>query len=337
MGRVSIRDIAAETGYSPATVSNVLNEKGNVGAKATGIVLEAVKRLGYRRVSQLDRVIFAVGRVNGRIVDESPFHAGVYAGIERAAKRLGLAPSMVTLDLSNPRSRKKNIEELERASTAGVVLLASEMVDDEEYALFEGFELPLVIVDGWSDKMPFDCVTIANEAAAYRATALLAENGHERLGYIGSNFRIKNFPQRARGFMHVLADMWISFDEKNRIFVDPSPELAVGQILDWLNSRPREELPTGIFCDNDPIAASLIQALNQSGLRVPDDVSVMGFGDERLCQLVQPPLSSVHVPRHEMGEMAVRRLMEQTTDPHHASCVTMLHTNIVSRASIKRL
>ena len=337
MSRVSIRDIAAETGYSPATVSNVLNEKGNVGAKATGIILEAVKRLGYRRASQLERVIFAVARVNGRIVDESPFHAGIYAGIERAAKRLGLKPSMMSLDLTDPHTRQENIAELGRTSEAGVVLLATEMVDDDEYALFEGFDLPLVIMDGWSDKLPFDCVTIANEAAAYRATTLLAENGHERLGYIGSNFRIKNFPQRARGFMHVLADMRLDFDEKNRLFVDPSPEASYNQILDWIDSRPADELPTGIFCDNDPIAASLIRALDQKGLRVPDDVSVMGFDDERLCQFVQPPLSTVHVPRHEMGEMAVRRLMEQTTDPHHASCVTMLHTTIISRASIKRL
>ena len=102
MTRVSIRDVAAETGYSPATVSNVLNEKGNVGAKATHIILEAIARLGYSRSAQISRIIFAIARVNGHIVDESAFQAGVYTGIERAARRLGLPSAMVTLDLPDP-------------------------------------------------------------------------------------------------------------------------------------------------------------------------------------------------------------------------------------------
>ncbi|MBF0954727.1 MAG: LacI family DNA-binding transcriptional regulator, partial [Atopobium sp.] len=113
MTRVSIRDVAAETGYSPATVSNVLNEKGNVGAKATHIILEAIARLGYSRSAQISRIIFAIARVNGHIVDESAFQAGVYTGIERAARRLGLPSAMVTLDLPDPVTSRKNIAELE--------------------------------------------------------------------------------------------------------------------------------------------------------------------------------------------------------------------------------
>ncbi|UQF78341.1 MAG: LacI family DNA-binding transcriptional regulator [Lancefieldella parvula] len=107
MTRVSIRDVAAETGYSPATVSNVLNEKGNVGAKATHIILEAIVRLGYSRSAQISRIIFAIARVNGRIVDESAFQAGVYTGIERAARRLGLPSAMVTLGPPRPCYQQK--------------------------------------------------------------------------------------------------------------------------------------------------------------------------------------------------------------------------------------
>lgn len=335
MGRVSIRDIAAATGYSPATVSNVLNKKGNVGAKASSIILDAVQRMGYHRANQLERVIFAVARVTGRIVDVSPFHPGVYAGIERGAKALSLKASMMTLDLTNPATRRDAIAELAKNTNAGIILLATEMTSDDEYALFEDFDLPLVVVDGWSDKLALDCVTIANEPAAYRATTLLAENGHERIGYAGSNIRIKNFPQRERGFRHVLEDMRLPFDEGNRVLVDPSPEQGYLELCAWLDTKP--ELPTAFFCDNDLVAAGLIRALGSRGVRVPDDVSIMGFDDEQLCQVLQPTLSSVHVPRHKMGEMAVRRLLEQTTDIRLAPCITMLHTTIVKRQSIKRI
>ena len=335
MGRVSIRDIAAATGYSPATVSNVLNKKGNVGAKASSIILDAVQRMGYHRANQLERVIFAVARVTGRIVDVSPFHPGVYAGIERGAKAFSLKASMTTLDLTNPSTRKDAVAELAQNANAGVILLATEMISDDEYALFEDFDLPLVVLDGWSDKLALDCVTIANEPAAYRATTLLVEKGHERIGYVGSRIRIKNFPQRERGFRHVLEDMCLPFDEKNRILVDPSPEQGYLELCAWLDDNP--PLPTAFFCDNDLVAAALIRALNAHGIRVPDDVSVMGFDDEQLCQVIQPTLSTVHVPRHKMGEMAVRRLFEQTTDIRLAPCITMLHTTIVQRQSIKRI
>lgn len=335
MGRVSIRDIAAATGYSPATVSNVLNKKGNVSAKASSIILDAVQRMGYHRANQLERVIFAVARVTGRIVDVSPFHPGVYAGIERGAKAFSLKASMTTLDLTNPSTRKDAVAELAQNANAGVILLATEMISDDEYALFEDFDLPLVVLDGWSDKLALDCVTIANEPAAYRATTLLAEKGHERIGYVGSRIRIKNFPQRERGFRHVLEDMCLPFDEKNRILVDPSPEQGYLELCAWLDDNP--PLPTAFFCDNDLVAAALIRALNAHGIRVPDDVSVMGFDDEQLCQVIQPTLSTVHVPRHKMGEMAVRRLFEQTTDIRLAPCITMLHTTIAQRQSIKRI
>ncbi|RRF89241.1 MAG: LacI family transcriptional regulator [Coriobacteriaceae bacterium] len=335
MGRVSIRDVAAETGYSPATVSNVLNKKGNVGAKATGIILEALKTMGYRRASQIDRVIFAVVRMTGRIVDDSPFHAVVYAGVERAARELSLKASMVTLDLTDPATRKAAIAELADNPNAGVALLATEIVDDDDYALFEDFPLPLVMVDGWSDRLPFDCVGTANESAAYRATAYLALMGHERMGYVGSSVRIKNFPLRERGFRRVLDDMRIPFDEHNRLLVDPSPEPAFAQISTWLDGDP--ELPTAFFCDNDIIAASLVRALQLHGYAVPEGVSVMGFDDEQLCQLVQPPLSTVHVPRHKMGAMAVHRLMEQTTAADAAPCIALLHTSLVHRQSVQRI
>jgi len=336
MTRVSIRDVAAETGYSPATVSNVLNEKGNVGAKATNIILEAIARLGYSRSAQISRIIFAIAHVNGRIVDESTFQAGVYTGIERAARRLGLPSAMVTLDLPDPVTSRKNIAELEQNEGAGVVLLATEIVSDDQFSLLEEFSLPLVIVDSWSDKLPFDCVVTANETAAYRACTLLVEHGHEVIGYVGHVERCKNYPLREHGMRRVLDDMRFPFDENNRVLVDSAPEEAYRQLVDWLEQK-RDSLPTAFFCESDSLAATVVHALRELGIDVPGDVSVVGFDDDRICKLIQPSLTSVHVPKHEMGEIAVKRLIDQTTDAHYAPCISQLHTTVVSRKSVKQL
>ena len=193
-----------------------------------------------------------------------------------------------------------------------------------------------MIVDSWSDKLPFDCVVTANETAAYRACTLLVEHGHEAIGYVGHVERCKNYPLREHGMRRVLDDMRFPFDEENRLLVDSTPEEAYRQLVDWLEQK-RDSLPTAFFCESDSLAATVVRALRELGIDVPGDVSVVGFDDDRICKLIQPSLTSVHVPKHEMGEIAVKRLIDQTTDAHYAPCISQLHTTVVSRKSVKQL
>ncbi|WP_293825140.1 LacI family DNA-binding transcriptional regulator [uncultured Parolsenella sp.] len=335
MGKVSIREIARRTGYSPATVSNALNGKQTVSSRTAGIVLAEAERLGYRREGKLDHVQFVIARTTGRIVDEQPFNLAVITGVEAEARRHNLTTSLTTLDLSDHKEARKRIAELCSDPTGGVALLATEMTNDDDYALFEDSKSPLVMVDGWSDKLPFDAVTIANESAAYRATAFLAECGHEKIGYLSGDFRIRNYPLREQGYRHVLDDVTIKYDPRFRLLVGTTYETAQADICAWLDTDP--ELPTAFFADNDVVAVAAIRALTSRGISVPDDVSIMGFDDIDMARATTPALTTVHVPRQGMGELAVRNLLEQAMNPRHVPSVTQVHTMLVERESVRHL
>lgn len=336
MARVSVREIARRTGYSPATVSNALNGKDGVSSKACATILGEANRLGYRRGGTgLERIRFVIARNSGVIVDGDPFHPAVITGVEQEARRYSLETTFTTLDLSNHSMARRQVRDMCAETTCGLVVLATEMTSDDDYALFEDSKAPLVMVDGWSDKLPFDTVATANESAAYRACAYLLEKRHERIGYLGGRFRIRNFPLRERGFRHALADVDIPFDERLRVLCDTTHAGAYADVSAWLDGGP--ELPTAIFCDNDLLAINAMRALSDHGISVPGDVSVIGFDDQDAARLVQPGLTTMRVPRQEMGGIAVRHLVEQASSFPYFPHITLLHAALVERESVRQL
>ena len=334
--KVSIRDIAAETGYSAATVSNVLNNKGNVGAKATQTILDAVERMGYRRRGGIDHITFVVARRNGKAVDSQPFHPAVIEGLEGAARKVSLRDSLSILNLDDNANLRRQVNELRQDPRGSLVVLATEMTSDDDFALFDGCECPLVFVDGWSDRLPFDTISIANESAAYRATTHLTACGHQRIGYIGVDFRIRNFPLRERGFLKALHDVDLELRSEDRLLVDPNPTLAAKQIADW--AKASRDLPTALFCDNDTTAAAAVRGLNERSISVPGDVSVIGFDDQDVCRLITPQLTTMRVPKQFMGRLAVESIRAQITEgTNHEPIAAQVHASLLERESVRKI
>ena len=334
--KVSIRDIAAETGYSAATVSNVLNNKGNVGAKATQTILDAVERMGYRRRGGIDHITFVVARRNGKAVDSQPFHPAVIEGLEGAARKVSLRVSLSILNLDDNANPRRQVNELRQDPRGSLVVLATEMTSDDDFALFDGCECPLVFVDGWSDRLPFDTISIANESAAYRATTHLTACGHQRIGYIGVDFRIRNFPLRERGFLKALHDVDLELRSEDRLLVDPNPTLAAKQIADW--AKASRDLPTALFCDNDTTAAAAVRGLNERSISVPGDVSVIGFDDQDVCRLITPQLTTMRVPKQFMGRLAVESIRAQITEgTNHEPIAAQVHASLLERESVRKI
>lgn len=334
--KVSIRDIAAETGYSAATVSNVLNNKGNVGAKATQAILDAIDRMGYRRRGGIDHITFVVARRNGKAVDSRPFHPAVIEGLEAAARKVSLRVSLSILNLDDNTNLRRQINELRQDPHGSLVVLATEMTTDDDYALFDGCECPLAFVDGWSERLPFDTISIANESAAYRAATHLVACGHQHIGYIGLDFRIRNFPLRERGFNRALHDVDLELRDEDRLLVDPNPTLAAEQITDW--AKASKDLPTAIFCDNDTIAAEAVRGLRDVSLSVPGDVSVIGFDDQDVCRLITPQLTTMRVPKQLMGRLAVESIRHQIDEgPGHEPIAVQVHASLLERESVRKI
>ncbi len=336
MGKVSVREISRVTGFSPATVSNALNRKRSVSEETAKVILEAAHSMGYQQTSQLETIQFVLARKNGKIVDESTFHPSVIEGVERQARRHGMTTSFVTMDFSDLDAVRSEVDAMISDPSAAIVLLATEL-GEEDFALFEGHVARLIVLDSWSDVQYFDSVTIANEDSALRAVNHLLQKGHRNIGYLAGDMRIQNFKARERGYWQALAGAGIEAKEEWTVPLGTTLETAYEDMLAWLERTPREQLPTAFFADFDVLAVAALRALTEHGLRVPEDISIVGFDDLSMGAFSNPPLTTVHVLKHEVGELAVRRLVGNIRNPKNFTCKTMVNTYFVERKSVQEL
>lgn len=333
MHKVSVREISRATGFSPATVSNALNHKRNVSEETAEKIRAAAKAMGYQHPSQLDAITFVLARKTGAIVDESTFHPSVIEGVERQARRHGMGTAFVSLDFSDLNAVRPQVAALVSDPSAAIVLLGTEL-GEEDYELFRDSAARLVVLDGWSDRFDFDAVVMANEGSVLRAVRYLTERGHKKIGYLSGDFRIQNFRARERGFFRALDEAGLGFDPLWRIELGTTLERAYEDMKAKLANIPQADLPTAFFADNDVLAVGALRALAEAGVRVPEDVSIIGFDDLSIGAFSTPPLSTVHVLKHEVGEIAVRRLVGNVNNPKNYTCKTLVSTYFVERKSV---
>lgn len=334
MRNVGVREISRITGFSPATVSNALNNKRGVNKDTAETIRRVAKELGYERTERLDHIRFVLARKSGKILDEGTFHPGVIEGVERVAAQYKLQTTFTTVELGNRDAAAKQAYEITHDMSNGIVLLGTEMTE-EDYALFRDPQAPLVVVDGWSDRYFFESVVTQNENSAFRAVTYLAEHGHKEIGYIAGNYRIKNFPLRERGYRRAMREAGLDINPAWRVEVGTTVNTSYDAMKLWLSRNP--QLPTAFFVENDIMALGCMRAMAEHGIQIPDDVSVIGFDDLPYASICNPPLTTARVPNREMGEIATHRLMEQIREPRDYTCVTHLSTTFIERQSVKFL
>ncbi|QWT17218.1 LacI family DNA-binding transcriptional regulator [Collinsella sp. zg1085] len=336
MAKVSIREISRVTGFSPATVSNALNHKRSVSEETAKLIFEAAQSMGYQQPQQLDTIQFVLARKNGKIVDESTFHPAVIEGVERQARYYNMSTSFVSLDFSDVNAIKGEIAQLVSDSSAAIVLLGTEL-GEADYALFEGAAAHIIVLDGWSNRFAFDSVVISNTDASFSAVNYLIERGHTRIFYLAGDFRVQNFKARELGYHQALEEAGIVWGANWMVHVGTTLESAYTDMSAWLDVVDATELPTAFFADNDVLAVGALRALLEHGLRVPEDISIIGFDDLPFGAFSNPPLTTVHVLKHEVGATAVRRLLGNIKNPKNYTCKTQINTYFVERESVRAL
>ena len=205
---------------------------------------------------------------------------------------------------------------------------------EEDYALFADAAAHLIVLDGWSDRQYFDAVVIANTDSVLRAVDYLIEKGHRQIGYLAGDLRIRNFKDRERGYRQALEDADLEANPAWHVTLGTTLEGAYHDMGVWLDNVSRDDLPTAFFAENDVLAVGAMRAFNEHGIRVPEDVSIIGFDDLSLGAFSNPPLTTVHVPKHEVGEIAVRRLVGNIRNPKSYTCKTAVSTYFVERQSV---
>lgn len=324
----TIVDIARESGVSLSTVSRVLNGYEFVKESTRQRVLETAERLGY--VANLTARSLAGGRsqIIGVLVPglDNSYIGEILRGIDEELAHVHYDVMLYTTH----RYRDKEayyVKAITNSLIDGLLVLVP-LIPDEYLNALPRADFPHVMIDQADARS--DSVVATNWQGAYDATRYLIELGHRRIGFITGQMQLSSAIERLEGYKNALIDHNIPVDHAlivNGDFQPKSGYAAAHQLLKL------PSLPTAIFASNDLEAFGAIDALREHGLRIPDDVSIIGFDDIPHALMTYPKLTTVRQPLVQMGRMAVRLLLEQLDNPGRPPRCVTLATSLVIRDS----
>ena len=338
--RITISDVAEQSGVSTGTVSAVLNERPTVREETRARVLETIDRLGYlpstsaRRLGSRGRVDGSSPPGVGVVIKEidNPFYAEVVKGASEALNANGFVPFICTSEGDFQREGLA-IESLRGRDLSGVVVapVLDAGADLSHLFLLRRSGFPFVLLESVQG-LPTNVVSVDNVAAERQAVDHLIGLGHERIVHFAGPAYTRHSLDRRLGFEMAFSQSPLQFTDDAVVPAGSQFEDGVAAGLRYFRDRG-EDRPTAVACFNDLVALGLLRALSMLGLRVPEDVSVVGFDDVPMASQSTPALTTVHVPQREMGASAVRIILDDIQKRSTEPVTVVLESHLVVRAT----
>jgi LacI family transcriptional regulator len=325
---VTLADIAREAGTSASTASRALSGRGYVSDSVRDRLLAVADRLGYVPNASAQTLKQRTSRVVGVVVSalDNQFYAGLAAGIEQVLREANY--QMVILgDSSDEGEEVAGIRTFLAMRTPGVIMTP---VGTEASRLLHAHGTAVVEVDRRLASVPCDGVVIDNERGGREATMHLVGLGHRRIALLGVDTEWTSDAGRLTGYRTALKNARIPFDRRLVASIplhSPDTEARIEALLD-------DASPTAIFAANNALAEQAWRVLRRRGLRIPTDISLVGFDDVPWMEMVDPPITVVDQPTLELGRCAARLLLRRLHGgPALAPAVEVLQPHLVVRGS----
>ncbi len=330
--KITIYDVADEAGVSDATVSRVINNKDHVSPDKRDRVLRAMAKLGYVVNTQARSLAGGPSRVVGLLVNylSSGYVVEILRGIDAA-----LQANQYDLVLYSTHTQKTResayVTQLTRNLADGLLLVLPQQPQIYLKALHQR-RFPHVLVDYLSNGAEAPSVAATNFRGAYDAVTYLLHLGHRRIGFITGDLETGCAQQRLEGYKAALKDSHVGEDPHliyEGLFFQPQGYQGTRQLL------ALSDPPTAIFASNDLMAFGAMEAAREQGLRLPEDLSIVGFDDIPQATHVHPQLTTVRQPLEEMGYHAALLLLHYIAHPDAEIERTELPTELVLRESCR--
>lgn len=340
----TIDDVAARAGVARTTVSRVLNNSPNVRDEVRGKVKAAVAELGYQvnvqaryLASGSSRQLALVHATDLDVEPNSYYHSGLELGAMRACADLGYVLVTHTANPAKPEDRARIRQLAKSGSYDGVILTPPYSDDVELIDSLRKLEFPVVLVSAGPEASKHAAsVGIDDYNAGFELGRFLVREGHKSFAYIDGPADHISAGLRLEGFLKAVADAGLDGRAvrvlKGNFTFRAGVDLSV-QALGW---QPR---PSALVCANDDMAAGALFSAHRMALNIPADVSITGFDDTPVSEIVWPPLTTVHQPLRQIGGKAVELLVDSIRKKH--DCVASVQGlyvpfQLIERASTAR-
>jgi len=307
---ITIKDVAQEAKVSIATVSRILNGKGNVSSALTKRVETAVKKMNYQLNDVARSLKIKESRSIGLIIPdiENPFFPALVRGVQDMAQQHNYAVILCNTD-GRVEEEEKYIQFLFNKRVDGMIFTES-FNNKKNMALLASTGIPMVLLDRRVEGMQASAVVTDNRLGAFMATEHLIQLGKQRIAFLNGSVKLSSGAERANGHRDALRTYHVEYDHQlviNGAFTYDSGYEAADNLV-----RSGQSFDA-IFASNDMIAIGAIECLATHHIRVPQDVGVVGFDDIRMAAWYKPALTTIRQPVYDMGRCAVTILVEQIT------------------------
>ncbi len=336
--RPTIKDVARQAGLSLSTVSLVMNQSGYVSDETRIRVLDVVKELGYHP-SRVARGLASKtsGNIGFILSDDhfssaEPFYTRIFLGSEFEARNHNFYILLTTVSGKNgsvgtiPRF-------LLEGNVDGVLIAGKISVKLVEY--IERLGLPLVLIDYELPGKRFSSVLIDNRKGAHLAVQHLAHLGHNRIAFIAGDIRHPSIAERLKAYQETLQELGLPLDERLVVTSEPDTRMENGNAAAITLFAQGGDLMV-VFAANDAMAIGCMQYAKKRGLRIPEDLAIVGFDDIESATHVEPPLTTVRVFKEEMGTLAMQRMVSAVKSKTKTIVNTYVPVELIVRSSTQK-
>ena len=327
-------DIAKAANVSTATIVRVISKNGYVSEKTRKNVEHAIEKYGYFPNKIARSLRTKTTNMIGLIMPQSstnPFFAQILDAVTRAAHDAGyhIITLITNYDMETERGL---VEEMSAIKVDGIIFASSTFPDVVTKTVKSN--VPVVMIERPNDVYGINKVLVDDIEGSYLATRHLIEKGHTELAYIGQKLDGTVEINRHEGFLKACRESGITVAGEMIRFVDKyTYENGFSAALEILKQNVR---PTGILAASDILAIGVLQCFHEAGIKVPDDISVIGY-DNTLSQMTTPKLTSIGFPMDEIGKYAIQMIVDKIQNQHTSTKTITLSPYMVQRDSVKSL
>lgn len=334
MSHATIKDIAKKLRLSPSTVSRALNDHPDISKETKERVQALAEKLDYQPNSIAQSLQKKRSTIIGVVVPQVKhvFFASIMGGITDIAYEAGYTV-MICSSNENSKREEMNLRVLVSQRVAGLLISITQSSEgSEHFSWLKKRNIPLVFFDRVCEDIEASKVIVDDHDGAFKAVEHLIQRGYKRIAHLGGPNFLNISRKRFQGYCDALEAHGMAIDESLVIHGGLNEEHGYRGMTDLLENLSQK--PDAVFCANDPVALGAFMVLREKGLRIPHDVALVGFSDNEISSLIDPPLTTVRQPATEIGRRATRLLLNQIKDDNQAGPVCeVLKTELVIRQS----